>query len=147
MDFQTAQEIPGHLGPLLDDTPTLNQSHVRAFVWPILLFRGAVRQSEIIASLTSVCLVDDLKLGFYSEDHDDKTRAEILVDEVLGEMTIEGLLRYNEKEDIWVLDLGKNKVNLAKLIGVACSLNASLPNHILIELGQKEIVRTSGVLS
>ena len=147
MDLKTAQEIPGYLGPLLDDTPSLNQSHVRAFVWPILLFRGAVRPSEIIASLASVCLVDDLKVGFYSDEYDDKTRAEILVDEVLGEMTLEGLLRYNEKEDIWVLALGENKVNLAKLIGVACSLNGSLPNHILLELSQREIFRVSGVTS
>lgn len=150
MDFQTAQHIPGCLGPLLDDTPKLNQSHVRAFIWPILLFRGAVKPGEVVASLTSVCLIDDLKVGYYEDEInecDDKSRAEILIDEVLAEMTIEGLLRYNEESDMWVLSLGMNKVNLSKLIGIACSLNASLPNHILLELGEREISRVMGYSS
>lgn len=144
MNYEELVEAPGTLGLFFDETPLLTQAHVRSFVWPILLFRGAVRPEEVVASITSVCSVEDLKTGAWDpleEDYSDRSRAEILVDEVLGEMVSEGICRYNEERDIWVLNVGKNSEHLAKIVGVVCSLDGALPHHLLADLSVTDKAR------
>jgi hypothetical protein len=141
MDIYEAEMAPGTVGLLFDDTPLLTHSHVRAFVWPILLYRGAVRPSEVVANLTSVCSVEDLKTGAWDPflgDYGDRSRAELLVDEVLGEMVGEGLCRYNEDQDIWVLTLGANRQNVPHVINVVTALHAMMPQHLLADLAKEE---------
>lgn len=137
MNIQEAEEAPGYCGLLFDETPPLTQAHVRSFVWPILLYRGAVRPCEVIASVTSVCSVEELKSGAWDPlegDYGERSKVEILVDEVLGEMVSEGLCRYNPERDIWVLDPGENNRNVAKIIGVICSLDGAAPKHFLADM-------------
>jgi hypothetical protein len=141
MDIYEAEMAPGTVGLLFDDTPLLTHAHVRAFVWPILLYRGAVRPAEVVASLTSVCSVEDLKTGAWDPflgDYGDRSRAELLVDEVLGEMVGEGLCRYNEDQDIWVLTLGANRQNVPHVINVVTALDAMMPQHLLADLAKEE---------
>jgi len=135
---------PSFCGLLFDETPLLTQAHVRSFVWPIMLYRGAVRPHEVVAAISAVCSVEDLKTGAWDAlegDYSDRTRVEILVDEVLGEMVSEGLCRYNEERDIWVLDLGANRENLAQIIGVVCSLDGAMPHHLLADMSASECGR------
>ena len=137
MNIDESELAPGYTGLLFDETPMLTQAHVRSFVWPILLYRGAVRPHEIVAAISAVCSTEDLKTGAWDAlegDYSDRTRVEILVDEVLGEMISEGLCRYNEERDIWVLNLGANKENLAQVIGVVCSLDGAMPQHLLADM-------------
>jgi hypothetical protein len=137
MNIDESEMAPGYCGLLFDETPLLTQAHVRSFVWPILLYRGAVRPHEVVAAVTSVCSTEDLKTGAWDAlegDYSDRSRVEILVDEVLGEMINEGICRYNEERDIWVLNLGENKENLPKIIGIVCSLDGAMPHHLLADM-------------
>lgn len=137
MNYEESEMAPGYCGLLFDETPLLTQAHVRSFVWPILLYRGAVRPHEVAASIAAVCSTEDMKTGAWDPlegDYSDRTRVEILVDEVLGEMVNEGLCRYNPERDIWVLNLGENKENLPKIIGVVCSLDSAMPHHLLADM-------------
>ena len=43
---EEAEVAPGTLGLLYDETPELNFSDVRPFVWAILLYRGAVNLTK-----------------------------------------------------------------------------------------------------
>ena len=141
MDITESEMAPGYCGLLFDDTPLLTHAHVRAFVWPILLYRGAVRPCEVVASLTPVCSVEDLKVGAWDAllgDYGDRSRAELLVDEVLGEMVGEGLCRYNEDQDIWVLTLGANRQNVPHVINAVTALDAMMPQHLLADLAKEE---------
>lgn len=141
MDIYESEMAPGTVGLLFDDTPLLTHARVRAFVWPILLYRGAVRPSEVVAALTSVCSVEDLKVGAWDPllgDYGDRSRAEFLVDEVLGEMVGEGLCRYNEDQDIWVLTLGANRQNVPHVINVVTALDAMMPQHLLADLAKED---------
>lgn len=141
LSFEEAEECPGTVGLLFDETPLLTQAHVRSFVWPILLYRGAVRPHEVVGAVSQVCSTEDLKVGAWDPlegDYSDRTRVEILVDEVLGEMVSEGICRYNADRDIWVLNLGDNREHLAKIIGVVCSLNGAVPHHLLADMSMPE---------
>lgn len=141
MNINEAELAPGYCGLLFDETPLLTQAHVRSFVWPILLYRGAVRPHEVVGCISQVCGLDDLRVGAWDAlegDYSDRTRVEILVDEVLGEMVSEGLCRYNEERDIWVLNLGSNRENLAQIIGVVCSLDGAMPHHLLADMSASE---------
>lgn len=144
MNIEEAEIAPGYCGHLWDETPILTLAHVRAFVWPILLYRGAVRASEVVGSISQVCSVEDLKVGVWDSlegDYLDVSKAELLVEEVLGEMVCEGLCRYNEERDIWVLNLGAHRENLSRIIGVVCSLSAAMPQHLLADLSVAEAGR------
>lgn len=144
MNLEESEMAPSLCGLLFDETPLLTQAHVRSFVWPILLYRGAVRPHEVVGAISQVCSVEDLKTGAWDPlegDYSDRTRAEILVDEVLGEMVSEGLCRYNEARDIWVLNLGSNRENLAKIIGIVCSLDSAMPHHLLADMSLTERLR------
>jgi len=141
MNYEESMEAPGFAGLLFDDTPLLTLAHVRSFVWPILLYRGAVRPHEVVAAVTAVCSTEDLKTGAWDAlegDYSDRSRVEILVDEVLGELISDGTCRYNENQDIWVLTLGENRVNVHKVINVVTALDGALPHHLLADLSMDE---------
>ena len=147
MDRRQSEECPSCIGHLIDDIPRLTQAHVRSFVWPILLFRGAVTAAEVSANISTVCSISEIKECAWDpvlQEYSERSRLDALVDEVLGEMTGEGLLDYNEDLDLWVLELGLNRQNLPKIIGVVCSLNGAMPNHLLLDLGISEHQRWAG---
>ncbi len=133
--FEDANECPGTTGLLFDETPRLNHATVRPAVWFVLLARGAVRTSEVLACVTPICSLDDLKSGFTDQLHpdDDRNRAEWLIDEIIGDMTAEGLLRYNDEKDIWVLTKGENDRNLPTIIKAVAGVNGQLPFHLNLE--------------
>jgi hypothetical protein len=140
-DFETGPDAPGGCcGLLLDDVPMLLASHVRPYVIAILLHRGAVRSWEVIASLTPHCSHADLRIGEWDpidDDYCDQTRLEKLIDEVLGNFVAEGVLRYNEEQDMWVLT--GNKVSM--IISWVTSLGAKLPHHLNYELSRQQLNR------
>lgn len=131
---------PSSVGALVDDTPLLTAAHVRPYVIAILLHRGAVRSSEIIASLVPNCNTSDLKIGEWDpldEEWCDSTRAEKLVDEVLGEFVSEGVVRYNESLDLWVLTAN----DISRVISWVAALGARMPQHVLLDLSRDQIKR------
>lgn len=141
MNFDESELAPGTTGLLFDDTPVLTHAHVRAFVWPILLYRGAVRPHEVVGAIAPVCSTEDLKTGAWDPllgDYSDRSRVELLVDEILGEMIAEGVCRYNEEQDIWVLTLGANRQNVPHVINVVTALNSAMPHHLLADLAAEE---------
>jgi len=141
MNLEESEMAPGTVGLLFDETPLMTHAHIRAFVWPILLYRGAVRPHEVVAAVSGVCSTEDIKTGAWDAllgDYGDRTRVELLVDEVLGEMIAEGLCRYNEEQDIWVLTLGNQRQNVARVINVVTALDAMMPQHLLADLAKDE---------
>ena len=141
MTFADLEEVPGFVGACIDEVPRLTTALVRPYVVAILLHRGAVKSHEVIASLTPHCLIDDLRVGewdpFEQDWCDDKTRAERLVDEVLGEFVIEGLVRYNEEQDLWVL----TSQNLPRIISWIAATGARMPPHLLISMSREQIMK------
>ena len=138
--LEEAAICPGTTGLLIDETPRLTLASVRPFVWSALLYRTAVRPSEIVSLVSVLCSVEDLKVAGWEEADSDETRswAEYLTEEVLGDMLASGLCRYNSDEDLWVLTAGENKQNVPKIIAAVSSLNAELPKHLLLELSQEK---------
>lgn len=129
--------ICGAIGPLIDDLPPLTHAHVRPYVIAVLLHRGAVGFQEVVGSISPHCSINELKI---CDDHGDtefeKTRLELLVEEVLGEMVAEGILRYNHDKDIWVLSPGERKQNVPKIISWVATLGGQLPHHLALEIAQ-----------
>ena len=106
--------------------------------------------SERIASaLVPHCTEIDLKVGMWDgvENYEigDRSRLEYLIEEVLGEMVSQQILRYNEERDLWVLSLGDNRQNLPKIINWVAALGGQLPQHLLLEMSRDEIVRINKV--
>jgi hypothetical protein len=132
--IEEAELAPGTLGLLFDETPRLTTADVRPFVWAILLYRGAVRAHEVVGALTPICAHAELYSGWSEDLDDDRTRLEFLVDEVLGDMTANGLLRYSTKADLWVLEAGENKRHLPTIIKAVAGIDGSLPKHLIMEL-------------
>jgi len=132
--IEEAELAPGTLGLLFDETPRLTTADVRPFVWAILLYRGAVRAHEVVGALTPICAHAELYSGWSEDLDDDRTRLEFLVDEVLGDMTANGLLRYSTKGDLWVLEAGENKRHLPTIIKAVAGIDGSLPKHLIMEL-------------
>ncbi len=131
--IEEAEIAPGTLGLLYDETPTMTTADVRPFVWAILLYRGAVRTSEVVGAVTPLCGHSELYSG-WSEDldlEDSRTRLEWLVQEVLGDMTAEGLLRFSTKGDFWVLN--SSDKFLPTVIKAVAGINGSLPAHYVLE--------------
>jgi len=131
--IEEAEVAPGTLGLLYDSTPELTTADVRPFVWSILLFRGAVRKSEVVGAITPMCAHGELYSGWseYLDDEDDRTRLEWLVEEVLGDMVASGLLRYSTKADLWILN-SSNK-HLPQVINAVSGTNGSLPQSYIAE--------------
>ncbi len=133
LNIEEAEIVPGTLGLLYDETPVMTTADIRPFVWAILLYRGAVRTSEVVGAATPLCGHSELYSG-WSEDldlEDSRTRLEWLVQEVLGDMTAEGLLRFSTKGDIWVLN--SSDQFLPTVIKAVAGINGSLPSHYILE--------------
>jgi len=125
----------GCVGALFEDVPPLQVAHIRPYVIAILLHRGAVRSGEVEACLIPHCLTDDIREGAWDElinDYRESSKLKELIDEVLGEMTIEGILRYNEELDIWVLTPTATR----KAISWVAETNGMMPHHLLAELAK-----------
>lgn len=136
----SVNDVPGCVGALVDELPFLTTSHVRPYIVATLLHRGAVRPFEVMASLTPHCRISDLREGEWDpldEEWCEGTRIEKLINEVLGEMVSEGLIRYNEESDLWILTAEK----LSTIISWVASLGAKMPQHILLELSRDQIHR------
>lgn len=131
--IEEAEVAPGTLGLLYDSTPKLTTADVRPFVWSLLLFRGAVKRHEVVGAITPVCAHSELYSGWseFLDDEDDRTRLEYLVDEVLGDWTASGLLRYSMKADLWVLNSSDR--HLPEVIKAVAGINGSLPQHYILE--------------
>lgn len=135
-NIEEAELAPGYVGPLFDETPKLTIADVKPFVWSVLLYRGAVKRREIVAALTPLCAHSEL-YRYWSDDldeQDDRTRLEWLIDEVLGEMTAQTILRYSIDADLWVLELGENQRHLPTIIKAVAGVDGSLPKHLLMEM-------------
>ena len=52
----------------------------------------------------------------------------------MAEFIAEGLCRYNQEKDMWVLTAN----NVTKLINVATAVDGQLPRHVLQEFASKE---------
>ena len=63
--------------------------------------------------------------------------AEKLIDEVLAEYVCDGLLRYNEEKDLWVL----TDDDLATVISWVAATKARFPQHLSLELGRQQLKR------
>ena len=138
--------LSGAVGPFIDDRPLLTHASIKPYIIAILLHRGAVSFGEVLAALTPHCADIDLKIGLWDDRENfqvDRSRLEVLVEEVLGEMVGTGILRYNEEQDIWVLSVGENRKNLPKIINWVAATGAQLPHHVLLEMSQEEIIRTN----
>ena len=130
---EEAEIAPGTLGLLYDKTPQLTTADVKPFVWAIVLFRKAVRKTEVVGSITPVCAHSELYSGWSEDldDQDDRTRLEWLVDEVLGDMTACGLLYYDEQDDLWVLSAEDR--HLPTVIKAVAGIDGSLPQQYILE--------------
>lgn len=131
--IEEAEVAPGALGLLYDNTPELTTADVRPFVWAVLLYRGAVKDSEVIHSISSVCAHSELYSGWseFLDVEDNRTRLQWLVDEVLGEMVSSGILRYSMKADLWVLNA--NDLHLSEIIKAVAGVNGSLPKAYIAD--------------
>lgn len=138
--IEESEICPGTVGFLIEDQPKLTTAHVRPFVWSILLFRGGVQSWEVVNALSSVCSVEDMKVN--DEEDDERTWAEICVDNVLGEMLIEGLLDYSQEKDVWVLRYSPKAVPV--VIKAVSGINGSIPKHFTLEMskGDPEVRRS-----
>jgi hypothetical protein len=135
--IEEAELAPGTLGLLMDETPRLTTADVKPFVWAILLYRGAVRAHEVVGALTPICAHAELYSGWSEDLDDDRTRLEWLVDEVLGEMTAQGILRYSSRADLWVLEAGENKRHLPTIIKAVAGIDGSLPKHLIMSMEEQ----------
>ena len=132
--IEEAEIAPGTVGVMFDDQPRLTHAHVRPFVWAVLLYRGAVHSWEVVNALSAVCSAEDMKIAEENDLDDDRTWAEVVTNEVLAEMVFEGLLDYNEDKDIWVLRYSNAAV--PTVIKAVAGVNASMPKHFIMEMGQ-----------
>lgn len=134
------EEVPSSCGLLFDDLPLITTAQVRPYVIAILLHRGAVRSDEIVASLVPHCRVSDLKVGAWDPlegDYCESTRLEKIIEEVLGEFIFEGIVRYNESNDLYVLTSNR----IPTVISWVASLGARMPQHLLMELSREQFKR------
>lgn len=136
----TPIDIPGCVGTLIDETPMLTTAHVRPYIIALLLHRCAVKYHEIIATISPHCRQEDLIVGAWdpmTQDYCEGTRLESLVDEVLGEMTGDQLLRYNDEKDMWVLQVK----HMSQIINWVSATGGQLPKHLLMEMSAEQMYR------
>ena len=140
---ENRNDIPGALGPFLDNCPLITHANIRPYVVAILLHRGAVRISEVLAALVPHCCHGELKSGELIEGMDpdlaDKTRLEILVEQVLAEMQASNMLIYHEKSNVWVLSALGGCDNLPRIINWVTSMNSQLPRSIISEIFNQKL--------
>lgn len=125
-------EVPGYAGPLFDDQPRATPSRVRPFIWAFLLLRGAVRRSEVVGAITGHVCGDDCRIGMDEHAPDsEQSVLDRLVDEQLGAFITEGILRLSRADsDLYVI----SPLGLQRIVSIACSLDAQLPDHLLSDL-------------
>jgi len=137
--------IPGAVGPFIDELPLITHANIKPYIIAVLLHRGAVSFGEIITAVQPHCPQIDLKVGAWDSiencEIEDKTRLELLVEEVLGEMVAGKLLRYNEDKDIWVLSVGENLNNLTTIVNWVSATGAQLPQHILLDMSEHDLLK------
>jgi hypothetical protein len=137
---QREKAIPGCVGPFIDELPLVTHANIKPYIIAILLHRGAVKFNEILTAVSIHCPQIDLKVGGWDPvencETEDRTRLEILTEEVLGQMTGDGFLRYNEEWDFWVLSLGENNRNIPTIINWVTSTGAQLPKHVLMDMSE-----------
>ena len=140
-----ADFVPGAVGPFIDDLPLVTHANIKPYIIAILLHRTAVSFNEIIANVQPHCPQIDLKVGAWDSiencEIEDKTRLELLVEEVLGEMVACQLLEYSEEKDLWILSLGDNLKNLTTIINWVSATGGQLPQNLLMDMSEKEILR------
>lgn len=124
-------DAPGYLGPLVDDNPHATPGRVRPHIWAYLMSSGGVRREEVVGALIDRVSHDDLRIGGSIDDwtEEDRTPLEIVVDDTLGEMVADGLLRFNS-EGVYVICEPALRIS----ISLACLMNAQLPDHLLMEM-------------
>lgn len=113
-----------------EQPPLLIHAHVRPYVVAILLHRGGARFSEVVAAICSQCQTNDLKVGVQDPLDNlycDGTRLEKIVESVLLEFEKSGLIRYNDKKELWVLI----DSNLSTIFSLVTLLDAQIPAHFL----------------
>jgi len=124
--IDSVEDLGGCVGMVfLDHQPKATSARVRPFVWAYLLLRGAVRRTEVEQALAGHVAEDDLRTF---DDPLERTRLAVVIDDVLAAMVFEGLLRVNG--DLYVL----KKEGMTKAVSATCSLNAQLPDHLLMEI-------------
>ena len=117
-----SEDLGGCLGLVVfDHQPTTTPGRVRPFVWAFLLLRGAV-----IGALTGHVADDDHRTW---DDPLDRTRLDAVVQDTLAEMVAHKILRVNES-GLYVL----RPEQIGKATSLVCSLNAQLPDHLLMEV-------------
>ena len=131
--IEEAEIAPGTLGLLYDKVPELTTADVKPFIWATLLFRKAVRKSEVVGSITPVCAHSELYSGWSDDlDHEDnRTRLEWLVDEVLGDMTATGIIYYDDEDDLWVLSAEDRF--LPTIVKAVAGIDGSLPRQYVLD--------------
>ena len=139
MDLQQSEFAPGYCGLLIDETPRLSVALIRGLVWGALLFRGATRPSEVVALASVLCSPEDLKVGNWddADEEEERTWAEVCAEEALGDMLAKGICRYNEEEDLWVLDTGEDNRNVPKVISVVAAVDGEMPKHFLLDMSRR----------
>lgn len=133
MKYSCADMPPGCVGALFDETPPVSNAIVKPYIIAILLHRGAVRDSEVVNAMSTLCSVNDQKVGVWDDleqDYCEYTRLENIVNSVLGEMTYEGMLNYNDEKDLWIL----TSKDIPKIISWVSVLGGRMPSHLLSEI-------------
>lgn len=131
--IEESEIAPGTVGPVFEELPALTTAIVRPYVWAILMHRTGVRSHEVVNALSAVSSVEDMKIDDFDEYG--RTRVEICVDTVLAEMVAEGLLDYNDDEDLWVLRYSLQAV--PTVIKAVSGVNGRMPAHFLLEMAQE----------
>ncbi len=120
------EEAPGYTGPLFDETPRVTAARTRPFIWALLLLSAAVRTYEVVCAMTCHVHGDDVRVG---DDPLGRTPLEAVVEEVIGELVDDGLLR-PRGDGLFVLNASAK----TRAITTACALNAQLPDHLLSDI-------------
>lgn len=116
---------------LFNETPRINSARVRPFVYSILLLRGAVRAGEVVDSISCHAHPDDL------HEWDDATGLERTVEATLEDFVSKQILR-QRADGLFVLS--SEPVAVRAAISAVATLDASLPDHLLAEMGRASCI-------
>lgn len=132
-------DYSGSLGcvVLFDESPRLTPARVRPFIASVLLLRGAVREGEVIDSLSPHAHPDDLR-SWDSE----ATQLELVVIHALHGLVKKNILRVRE-DGLYVLANTSEGTRFA--ITAVSALDAQMPDHLLQEVGQNHYHPTRNV--
>ncbi|MFZ9326282.1 MAG: hypothetical protein ACO24H_02335 [Polynucleobacter sp.] len=125
--------IPGSVGEFKEVVPLTTTAMVRPYIVAILLHRGAVKRSDVIAAISPLCPIDDLKVGNWDPINLREmcgTRLECVVDEALKGMSDNNVIQYNSKEDAYLM----NPEKLTTIISWLTTLDARMPSRYIEEV-------------